>query len=95
MNVFETHEKSEGGTNMLFPRLERAAMNQVNNGVFTTPRYGIWASTVNNCLHEALQQTESSQPEEAKRQIIKAINTISAFKEIQALFDPWQNGEGR
>jgi thioredoxin-like negative regulator of GroEL len=80
---------------MLLPRLERAAMNQADNGRSTVSRYGIWASTVNSCLNIAQQQIADGQPEEAVKLIKKVMRSMSAFEEIQALFDPWLNGEGK
>ncbi|MHB9134774.1 MAG: hypothetical protein ACYDBB_27205 [Armatimonadota bacterium] len=57
----------DSGIDPLFPRLERAAINQVKDGTATILLYGIWANTVLDNLREALLQYEAGQPQESSR----------------------------
>jgi len=74
----------DGGTMMLFPRLERAALNQFDDGESTVSRYAIWANTVRDYIRAAMSAPE----DERQRLLTHAANSLSAFSEIQSLFDP-------
>jgi len=76
----------DGGTSPLFGRLERAASNQVNEGGSMSSRYGIWANTVRDNLVDALADIDDDSSDAAKK-ITRCINSLSAFAEIQKLFD--------
>lgn len=78
----------DGGIDPLFPRLERAAMNQLEGGSATLPRYGIWANTVRDNIAMALELLEQAgEEEEVKRLLYRAANSLSAFSEVQAMID--------
>ena len=77
----------DGGTSSLFPRLGRAALNQANNGEATLSRYGIWSNTVRDHISTAIRMFESGNQEEAIRLLTAAHNSLSAFADIQSIFD--------
>ena len=78
----------DGGLDPLFARLERAAINQDSNGEAALSRYAIWANTVRDRISYAIRLMEQGETEEAKRILTGAHNSLSAFSEIQALYDP-------
>ena len=78
----------DGGLEPLSPRLIRAALNQVDDGKATMPRYGIWANTVRDNIRHALDLIDNGRSEEANSFLIRAANSLSAFAEIQAMNDP-------
>ena len=86
--LFISHAFEDGGVDPLFPRLERAAMNQVDGGEAMPSRYGIWGNTVRDNIREALSLLDRGQEREAARLLRRSINALSAFSEIQALLDP-------
>lgn len=73
----------DGGTMMLFARLERAALNQFDDGESTVSRYAIWANTVRDYIRAAM----SAPDDERQRLLTHASNSLSAFFEIQSIFD--------
>lgn len=78
----------DGGTEPLFPRLERAAMNQIEGADAVVSRYAIWANTLRDsiidCIHELGGDAENR---EVIKKLVQAANSLSAFSDIQALFD--------
>jgi hypothetical protein len=76
----------DGGTDPLFPRLGRAALNQACEDGAAIPRYAIWANTVRDNILRAIELFQDDQTDEANRYLIRASNSLSAFVEIQALF---------
>ncbi len=77
----------DGGLEPLFPRLIRASGDQLGNEHATMSRYGIWANTVRDNIRHAYDLIGDDNQEEAKIFLIRAINSLSAFSEIQALQD--------
>ena len=77
----------DGGLGPLFPRLIRASGDQLGNDHATMSRYGIWANTVRDNIRHAYDLIGDDNQEEAKIFLIRAINSLSAFSEIQALQD--------
>jgi hypothetical protein len=77
----------DGGVNPLFPRLRRAALNQLCQGQATISRYGIWANTVRDNILQAENEMSKGNLDEARRFMHFAANSLSAFAEIQAHFD--------
>ena len=75
---------TDGGLDPLFPRLLRAAMNQLADGPAAVSRYAIWANTVRDNIVAALDADEEV---ERRRLLIRAANSLAAFAEIQSLFD--------
>ena len=49
---------SDGGTDMLWSRLERAASNQIEHSEAAISRYAIWANTVRDHISEAIHLIE-------------------------------------
>lgn len=91
---FDTDEKlivssayDDGGTDLLFPRLIRAALNQYENGDATVSRYAIWANTVRDHISAAIGLVEKGDKKESCRLLIAAHNSLSAFSEIQKQLD--------
>lgn len=78
----------DGGTDFLFPRLIRAAMNQCYDGDAMVSRYAIWANTVRDHMSAAIRLIENSENDEGYRLLIAAHNSLSAFSEIQKQLDP-------
>lgn len=80
----------DGGLGLLFPRLGRAALNQIEPGgdaIFS--RYGIWANTARDTIIESIKLLEQGERiREALPLLIEVANSLSAFSDIQALFDP-------
>lgn len=78
----------DGGTELLFPRLIRAAMNQCYEGDATVSRYAIWANTVRDHISAAMRMIENNETKEGFRLLIAAHNSLSAFSEVQKQLDP-------
>jgi hypothetical protein len=84
---------TDGGLEPLFPRLERAALDQVESDDETFSRYAIWANTVRDTIIQAVKMiNENSNNKEVLPLLIRAANSLSAFSEIQALLDPDNTG---
>jgi hypothetical protein len=83
---------SDGGTDPLSPRLGRAVLNQISEGDATFSRYAIWANTVRDNIIRAISLLENQDTDEAYRHLVRAVNSLSAFTEIQALLDPLKIG---
>ena len=82
----------DGGLGPLFPRLERAVLNQIDGGDATLNRYAIWANTVRDNLIEVIKVIER-EPDKAIRHLKIAVNSLSCFSDIQAHFDPFAVGD--
>lgn len=82
----------DGGIDPLFPRLSRAAMNQLDGGQATFSRYAIWANTVRDNVRFAIDLMGEGKQDQASSYLIRSINSLSAFAEIQALCDPMEMG---
>jgi hypothetical protein len=78
---------ADGGIDPLFPRLDRAALNQAEEGEATVSRYAIWSNTVRDNIRQSVEEMDKDNTEEAKRLLRRAANSLSAFSEIQVLFD--------
>ena len=85
----------DGGIDPLWGRFERAASNQMNDGEATLSRYAIWANTVRDNIIEALHHLDGDNTEEARILLTRAANSLSAFSEVQAYFDPFELGRKR
>lgn len=83
------------GIDPLWPRFERAANNQRTHGEATLSRYAIWANTVRDNIIEGLSLIEAGKVEDAKRLLLRAANSMSAFSDVQAYFDPFEMGKTR
>ena len=83
-----------GGTEDPTRRLLRAAENQAchGDGMATLSRYAIWANTVRDNIIEATKNIERN-PEASLKFLARAVNNLSAFCDIQALFDPYEHGK--
>ena len=76
------------GFDMLWPRFERALSNQIESGEATVSRYAIWAETIRDNIIQAMNEMENGKADEGKRLLVGAVNSLSAFAEVQAYFDP-------
>lgn len=83
----------DGGIDPLWGRFARAVINQMESGDATLSRYAIWANTVRDNIAEAIALLEAGEKSEAKRLMIRAINSLSAFSDVQAYFDPFDLGD--
>jgi len=102
-NIIEKYNQSEeflrstaygdGGLDNPFPRLDRAAMNQVDgeDGA-TLSRYAIWANTVRDNIIEAAKLSKNGDHDKSMKLLQRSVNSLSAFSEIQAYFDPFKGG---
>lgn len=87
-DAFESCAGADGNDTMLGPRLERAAMNQSEDGAATITRYAIWAETVRGLVMTSLADVESGRiNDRTKKCLIKAANSLAAFSKIQRVFD--------
>jgi len=83
----------DSGIDPLSARLLRAATDQVAGGEAATPsRYAIWANTVRDNIIQADAEFANGNILEARRLLRRAANSMSAFSEIQALFDLMEIG---
>jgi hypothetical protein len=70
-------------------RLEAAAVDQIEDDVDAIPRYAIWAETVRgNLLSAEADITAGKSTNDALRKLRSSVNALSAFSEIQRIFDP-------
>ncbi len=77
-----------GSGGMLGPRLKRAAVDQACGDGAAPSRYGIWANTVRDTVIDALGRVRKGAPQgEIAPLLIAAANSLSAFAEIQRIFD--------
>ena len=79
---------ADGGTTMLFGRLHRAVMNQVEAGPATTSRYGIWAVTCRDHIAEGMDAMARGDAELGRELLVRAANALVAFAAVQAEIDP-------
>ena len=77
----------DGGVDPLWPRLNRAILNQCDRGEATIPRYAAWANTVRDNIAEAIIHLEDANQEQARYYLTRAANSLSAFVEAQELFE--------
>jgi hypothetical protein len=87
--ILNDHFQSQGGCNeWVFARLHRAAIDQANSDCRATDsRYAIWAADIKEILLGAESKLKENNVEEAIRNINLAINALSAYIDIKALFD--------
>ncbi len=86
--------KNMGDQEMIYPRLQRVAINQLGDGTATLSRYGIWASTIRDILLQALEEIDDRNFNAARERIIYTINSLGAFIDIQAALDSYQDRMG-
>ena len=74
----------------VFPRLERAAINQIENGGATISRYANWTETIHGLLSCCIYELKKTHNTEKIRNLLTMVtNSIGAFHDIQAMFDPF------
>ena len=89
-NISTAYE--DGGAENPFPRLGRAALNQLNGEQGATiSRYAIWANTVRDNIIEAAKLIKEN-PGKSLKYLEISVNSLSSFSDIQAHFDPDQHG---
>lgn len=75
----------------IFPRLERAAANQIVDGGATISRYAIWAGTIHDLINYCLEELNNKPNTEKACQLLTiATNSIKAFYDIQVICDPFE-----
>ncbi|GFO63654.1 hypothetical protein [Geomonas paludis] len=80
-----------GGLDLLYMRLERAALNQVCDGDATFSRYAIWANTLRDTIISCIRELgEDAANLEAIKILVQVANALSAFSDIQGLFEQRQ-----
>lgn len=80
----------DGGTDPLWPRFERSVLNQMGGGEAMGSRYAIWANTVRDNIIEGLNAINEGDQNKARHHLIRAANSLSAFSDVQAYFDPFE-----
>lgn len=81
----------DGGIDPLWPRFNRAAGNQIEEGIATVSRYAIWANTVRDNIIYGLELVKSGKINEAEYYFIRAANSLTAFSELQSYMDPFDD----
>ncbi|MEW6655175.1 MAG: hypothetical protein AB1394_17135 [Bacteroidota bacterium] len=76
----------DGGIEALWPRFERAVMNQLESNPNSISRYAIWANTVRDNILESIKFAKEGNTDKSNVFLTKAINSLSAFAEVQSLF---------
>ncbi len=71
----------------LFGRLNRAALNQSENGISTFSRYAIWANTARTGILESLSNMGKGDYNDAHRKLVDVANSLAAFSDLQSEFD--------
>ena len=61
----------DGGCAPLWPRFERAAINQISASPMALPRYAIWANTVRDNIAKALSQLDIGHTEDARKRLVE------------------------
>jgi hypothetical protein len=87
-----SHAYLDGGPDNPSKRLQRAALDQLCEDKSTISRYGIWANTVRDNIRQADVEIENGNLAEARRLLRRSANSLSAFAELQAHFDPMSIG---
>ena len=82
----------DAGIDPLWGRFARAVSNQIDGGDATTSRYAIWANTVRDNIVQAIELLDAGKKAEAKRLLTRGANSLSAFSDVQAYFDPFEMG---
>ena len=78
----------DGGADPLWPRFSRSAGNQISKGPAALSRYAIWANTVRDNIIRGMEELESGDRELGRYHLVRAANSLSAFSDVQAHFDP-------
>lgn len=84
---------ADGGIDPLWSRFYRGAGNQIDGGDATTARYAIWANTVRDNIIEGMRAMEAGDDATGRQHLIRAANSLSAFADVQAYFDPFDFGK--
>ena len=83
----------DSGTDPLWPRFSRSVGNQLSDGQATLSRYAIWANTVRENIVRGMEAMESGDTELGRYHLTRAANSLSAFCDVQAHFDPLRPSE--
>ena len=85
----------DGGNDPLWPRFSRSAGNQISEGPAALSRYAIWANIVRDNIISGMEAMESGDREMGRYHLIRAANSLSAFCDVQAHFDPLEPRKGK
>ncbi len=69
------------------------ALNQAEGGAAMASRYAIWANTVRDSIIEGMKAMEAGRADEGRALLVRAVNSLSAFADVQAYLDPMQLGK--
>jgi len=83
----------DAGTDPLWSRFSGGVINQMDGGEAMPARYAIWANTVRDNIIEGMKAMEVGNVEASRHHLIRAANSLSAFADVQAYFDPFNLGE--
>jgi hypothetical protein len=87
LHAYESYAADQGGPLNL--RLRAGALDQIEGDLGAIPRYAIWAETVRgNLLSAEADVAVGNVTDETLQRLRRCINTLSAFSEIQRIFDP-------
>lgn len=84
---------ADAGTDPLWSRFTGVVINQMDGGEAMPARYAIWANTVRDNIIEGMKAMEEGNVEAGRHHLIRAANSLSAFADVQAYFDPFKLGE--
>lgn len=84
---------ADAGIDPLWSRFFRGAINQIDGGDAMAARYAIWANTVRDNIIEGMKAMETGNVDAGRNHLIRAANSLSAFADVQAYFDPFNLGE--
>jgi hypothetical protein len=74
----------DSGTDPLWPRLHRAASNDLEGGEATWSRYAIWANTVRDNIVEGIAAQNEGDLRKANHHLVRAANSLAAFADLQS-----------
>jgi hypothetical protein len=87
LHAYESYAADHGGPLNL--RLRAGALDQIEGDLGAIPRYAIWAETVRgNLVSAEADVAVGNVTDETLQRLRRCINTLSAFSEIQRIFDP-------
>lgn len=69
------------------------AMNQAEGSDAMAARYAIWANTVRDSIIAGMKAMEAGDADEGQALLTRAVNSLSAFADVQACLDPMKLGK--
>lgn len=81
----------DGGLDQMWSRFEQASISQAEDGYKVVSEYAVWANTVRDNIIVAIAKMDEDQTHEAKKLLIQAVNSLSAFSDFQHEFKNTRN----